>query len=477
MSSDSTSDDQYASQALPPGYELDEYVIEKEIGAGGFGVTYKAYDKQLDRYVAIKEYFPFNLASRDQSLLVSPKTRVAQDVDEYNWGLSRFIQEARTLALFEHPSIIRVIRYLERNNTAYIIMDFADGRDVSEVLKNDGLLSVDQLKSILLPIAEGLAAVHSADMLHRDIKPGNIRVRENGSAVLIDFGAARQAIGVRSQSISTILTPGYAPIEQYSTRGNQGPWTDIYALAAVGYVCLTGENLSHYEATERIRNDQLPKLAERIKGEDRIFLEALDWAMSPEEDDRPQTVQAWLDAIKAGVIPATASGGPVTSEATVKLGDKTPGKPRKNSSGAENSSDVKNNEEKKPFNWLPVAAVFGVVVCGVLFYLASGIGKSETRQRVAMNAPANNGADSAKVVQKTQEVQKPAAPVAQAPKPTAPPRVAARPVQPKQPAPDYAQDDRDFEIASRINTAEAYTLYLRLHPNGRHRDKLSRTRR
>ena len=228
--------DQPASQALPPGYELDEYVVEKEIGAGGFGVTYKAYDKQLDRYVAIKEYFPFNLATRDHTMHVAPKTRVAQDVDEYTWGLSRFIQEARTLALFEHPSIIRVIRYIERNSTAYIIMDFADGRDVSEVLQKDGLLTVEELKAIVLPIAEGLASVHSADMLHRDIKPGNIRVRDNGTAVLIDFGAARQAIGVRSQSISTILTPGYAPIEQYSTRGNQGPWTDLYALAAVGCV-------------------------------------------------------------------------------------------------------------------------------------------------------------------------------------------------------------------------------------------------
>ena len=282
--------DQPASQALPPGYELDEYVVEKEIGAGGFGVTYKAYDKQLDRYVAIKEYFPFNLATRDHTMHVAPKTRVAQDVDEYTWGLSRFIQEARTLALFEHPSIIRVIRYIERNSTAYIIMDFADGRDVSEVLQKDGLLTVEELKAIVLPIAEGLASVHSADMLHRDIKPGNIRVRDNGTAVLIDFGAARQAIGVRSQSISTILTPGYAPIEQYSTRGNQGPWTDLYALAAVGYVCLTGENLSHYEATERIRNDQLPKLADRIKEGDRIFLEALDWALSPEETDRKSVV-------------------------------------------------------------------------------------------------------------------------------------------------------------------------------------------
>jgi serine/threonine protein kinase len=457
-------ENQAASQALPPGYELDEYVIEKEIGAGGFGITYKAYDKQLNRHVAVKEYFPFNLAARDQGLLVSPKTRVAQDVDEYDWGLSRFIDEARTLALFEHPSIIRVIRYLECNNTAYIIMDFADGRDVSDVLKNDGLLSVDQLKDILLPIAEGLAAVHSADMLHRDIKPGNIRLRENGTAVLIDFGAARQAIGVRSQSISTILTPGYAPIEQYSTRGNQGPWTDIYALAAVGYVCLTGENLSHYEATERIRNDQLPKLVDRIKGGDRVFLESLDWALSPEENDRPQTVQKWLDAIRSGAIPGIPEDSP-SNGGTVKLAANQHAEQQYRKKSAVDDK----TENKKSFNWLTIAVVFGVVVSAAMFYLASGIDKQGVNSRTVMNAPADN--------RPTKDSSNESAvhrPVAQNPKPA--PAIVETPPVTQQPG-NHAQDNRDFETASKINTAEAYTLYLRLHPNGRHREKITRARR
>ena len=461
--------DQPASQALPPGYELDEYVVEKEIGAGGFGVTYKAYDKQLDRYVAIKEYFPFNLATRDHTMHVAPKTRVAQDVDEYTWGLSRFIQEARTLALFEHPSIIRVIRYIERNSTAYIIMDFADGRDVSEVLQKDGLLTVEELKAIVLPIAEGLASVHSADMLHRDIKPGNIRVRDNGTAVLIDFGAARQAIGVRSQSISTILTPGYAPIEQYSTRGNQGPWTDLYALAAVGYVCLTGENLSHYEATERIRNDQLPKLADRIKEGDRIFLEALDWALSPEETDRPQTVQEWLDAIKNGVIPKGNTSHNVT-DATVKLGNPA-SEPSRPQHKKQRDKNAQNNASRKPFNWGIAVVVFGLIAGGALFFMASGIDKPEVDSRVVMNdsKPAGDKETVTPVV---------AASPSESPRPVA--RVVEEPPKIPQPAPkpkNYAQDDADFETASKINTPEAFELYLRLHPDGRHRSKITRARR
>lgn len=465
MDDANSSDNQAVSQALPPGYELDEYVIEKEIGAGGFGITYKARDKQLDRYVAIKEYFPFNLAARDQSFLVSPKTRVAQDVEEYDWGLSRFIQEARTLALFEHPNIIRVIRYIPKNNTAYIIMDFADGRDVSEVLKHDGLLSVEQLQNILLPIAEGLADVHSADMLHRDIKPGNIRLRDNGTAVLIDFGAARQAIGVRSQSISTILTPGYAPIEQYSTRGNQGPWTDIYALAAVGYVCLTGENLSHYEATERIRNDQLPKLVDRIQHSDRAFLQALDWALSPEESDRPQTVGQWLEAISSQAIPENTAAA---TDKTVRVTDQ----PVQQISG---SSVAQNNvEPKKSFNWIAVAVIFGIAVSGAMFYLASDIEKPEKDNRVVMNAPATAPANEksttpATAIPRPEQRVPASAPVE---KPASPSRT-----NPPVASASRAQDDRDFETASRINTTEAYTLYLRLHPNGRHRDKIARVRR
>lgn len=446
-----------SSQVLPAGYQLDDYIIEKEIGAGGFGVTYKAYDQQLNRHVAIKEYFPFNLAARDSSMHVSPKTRVAEDVDEYSWGLSRFIQEARTLALFEHTSIIRVIRFIERNSTAYIIMDFADGRDVSDVIQNDGLLSVANLKKIILPIAEGLVSVHAADMLHRDIKPGNIRVRSNGTAVLIDFGAARQAIGVRSQSISTILTPGYAPIEQYSTRGHQGPWTDIYSLAAVAYVCLTGENLSHFEAADRIRNDKLPKLVDRIKDDDTVFLSALDWGLSPEEADRPQTVQELLDAINSGVFSAQQSQ--VERDApTIKVTKEDIPVPQRK------PSSVGEKGKKKQITGANIAVLFGVCIGLVMLYMASNIGKKDTSSEMLVNA-APDKVETAPIAHSATKKQQPTL--------EKQPRLQVSSV----PRQSSKQDDIDFLTASKINTPEAFEIYTRLHPNGRHRQKIVTRRR
>jgi len=448
------------TQVLPKGYQLDDYIIENEIGSGGFGITYKAFDQQLNRYVAIKEYFPFNLAARDHAMHVSPKTRVLEDVDEYSWGLSRFIQEARTLALFEHASIIRVIRFIERNNTAYIIMDFADGRDVSDVIQKDGLLSVAEVKKIIVPIAEGLVFVHSAGMLHRDIKPGNIRVKDNGNAVLIDFGAARQAIGVRSQSISTILTPGYAPIEQYSTRGNQGPWTDIYALAAVSYVCLTGENLSHFEATERIRNDTLPTLVDRLENEDEGFLSALDWALSPEEIDRPQTVNEWLDVIKKGVGLTQYSHGK-ESQATKKLDKKELVKHQ--------FRDVKSKAKPanivKSFNMNAVIAIIGVCVGLIMVYMASNIGSKKSNEQL-VNAPSIKP----KVEQKVRELNS----VSRG-NSVVPNKVAQPPTeQPNKFSSE--QEERDFTVASKINTDEAFTIYTRLYPNSRYRKTIA-TRR
>jgi serine/threonine protein kinase len=304
-------------------------------------------------------------------------------------------------------------------------------------------------------------------MLHRDIKPGNIRVKANGKAVLIDFGAARQAIGLRSQSISTILTPGYAPIEQYSTRGNQGPWTDIYALAAVGYVCLTGENLSHYEATERIRNDQLPRLVDRIKSGDQVFLAALDWALSPEESDRPQTVQEWLLAIENGVIP---NAGPLAADAEATKRIAAPGNSEPPSSVKNKAGDSAGTAEgrKTPFSLGMVVVVFGLVVGGVMFFLASDMGKPVADNQIVMNA--------AKVEDEGETIPEGVAEVpseAKKPKAAVSPRPAATPAsKPK----DFIQDDRDFETASKINTAEAYELYARLHPNGRHRSKATRSR-
>lgn len=297
-------------QTLPIGYRLHEYVVSKVIGSGGFGVTYLGRDTNLDKAVAIKEYFPFSLASRYDDQWVAPNTTVQQDQSEYEWGLTRFIDEARTLAKFEHPNLIRVVRYIEANGTAYIVMDFAEGRPLSTLINEDSLLSEDQLTKILVPLIDGLSLVHAAEMLHRDVKPENIVIRPDGSPVLIDFGAARQAIGSRSQPISTILTPGYAPYEQYFSSGNQGPWTDIYALGAVAYACLTGD--APHEAVQRAVEDPTVPAVQSAKGRGfKAFLEAIDWAIQLREADRPQTVDDWKNAL-LGRKPAASLSGPAT---------------------------------------------------------------------------------------------------------------------------------------------------------------------
>lgn len=224
---------------LPDGYTLDHYQIDSVLGEGGFGITYKAYDAQLQQWVAIKEYLPREMAGRTvDSITVQPRKNASSD---YQFGLDRFLEEARTLAKFRHPNIVRVTRFLESNGTAYLIMDYEEGHSLSEWLKlHPGPVSEEQLKAWFVPIIRGLNEVHANDFLHRDIKPGNIYLRSRGEPVLIDFGAARQAIGVHSRSITGIVSPGYAPTEQYGTDASkQGPWTDLYSIGATLYRCIS----------------------------------------------------------------------------------------------------------------------------------------------------------------------------------------------------------------------------------------------
>ncbi len=222
----------------------------------------------------------------------------SQAVADFAWGLDRFLDEARTLARFDHRHIIKVYHFFEAHGTAYIVMEYAEGETLSEFLQSRGVLSAAELKAILYPILDGLELVHRADFLHRDIKPGNIIIRdEDHSPVLLDFGAARQAIGTKSRSITSIVTPGYAPIEQYSPRGDQGAWTDIYALGAVCYQALTGQVPD--DATERVRRDSLISVSECCAGQASVeFLSAIDSALQVNEEARPQSIAEWRDALE-----------------------------------------------------------------------------------------------------------------------------------------------------------------------------------
>ena len=277
--------------ALPGGHRVQEFELLSVLGVGGFGITYLAKDTLLDRTVAIKEYFPRDFAVRTEDHSVHPRSQ--PESEDYTWGLKRFRDEAKTLARLNHPGIIRIYKYFEAHGSGYIVMEYVEGETLSERLKRENTLSESQLMAILNPLVKGLEQVHAAGYLHRDITPKNILLREDGSPVLIDFGAARQAIGARSRSVTAVATAGYAPLEQYSTRGKQqGPWTDVYGLSAVAYRCVTGTVPK--DATERAQGEALAPASELRKGsyaED--LLTAVDRGLAVKVEDRPQDLKIW----------------------------------------------------------------------------------------------------------------------------------------------------------------------------------------
>jgi serine/threonine protein kinase len=296
------------ANALPAGYALHEYRIEKVLGVGGFGLTYLAVDGNLNLKVAVKEYLPDDIATRGAGHSIGPRS--PDTVETFGWGKQRFLDESRTLASFRHPNIVRVMRFFEANGTAYMVMEFVAGAALADWIKTRRPLAQAQVASLVGPLLDGLEVVHKAGYLHRDIKPNNIYVREDGSPVLIDFGSAR----MRTGDLTTIVSPGFAPFEQYHNKGNQGPWSDLYALSGVVYWMVTGHK--PFEAAARIKSDAMPsalQLADRnlFRAE---FLSAIDWALSPAEEQRPQSVAEWRAALvgiasipeRTQVLPRTA---------------------------------------------------------------------------------------------------------------------------------------------------------------------------
>ena len=290
---------------LAQGSHLDHYSIVGLLGEGGFGLTYLAIDSKLDMKVVIKEYFPSEIAIRADRREVHPKEKRRE---AYLKGLLHFKEEARILARFKHPSIVRILNYFEANNTAYFVMEYEEGVDLARYLKQHSVpLSQEEILSIMMPILEGLKEVHSYNFLHRDIKPGNILLRKNHSPVLIDFGASKEAVAEVSKSVTNMLTEGYAPIEQYgSDIRQQGPWTDLYAIGAVIYKMLTGEAppsaIERQTAILNMEDDPLKSLESfSSKGYDRGFLKAVERALSIARRDRPQSVQEFQEDIAGRV--------------------------------------------------------------------------------------------------------------------------------------------------------------------------------
>ncbi|QNA89686.1 serine/threonine protein kinase [Massilia sp. Dwa41.01b] len=229
-----------SENCLPIGTRLSDFEITGVLGEGGFGIVYVAYDHALQRTVAIKEYMPGALTMRAAGDAVSLRSERHQET--FRLGLKSFINEARILAQFDHPALVKVYRFWEQNNTAYTAMKFYDGRTVKDIVTNSPEL-VDEAwcRRVTEQILGALDMLYTMRILHRDISPDNIIVQENGDAVLLDFGSARQIIGDATRGLTVILKPGYAPVEQYAGDASleQGPYTDLYALSAVLYFAIT----------------------------------------------------------------------------------------------------------------------------------------------------------------------------------------------------------------------------------------------
>jgi len=288
--------------ALPEGYRLLEYTITGTLGFGGFGITYSALDANLNKIIAIKEYLPSELAVRLDGSTVSAKSK--QDRDSFEWGLDRFLEEARTVARFDHPNIVRIHRFFEQNGTGYIVMEFIEGSTLTDRIKHKGTLEESEIRHWLWPVIDGLQIVHAAGYLHRDIKPSNIMMRDDGRPCLLDFGAARMAVGGRTRSLTAIMTPGFAPLEQYETRGNQGPWTDIYSLGAVMYICILGKKPQ--DALDRFRHDSLQMTEFSATGTCSDGLaRGIATALKVNDEERPQSLSEWLEILDEDADTAT----------------------------------------------------------------------------------------------------------------------------------------------------------------------------
>jgi serine/threonine protein kinase len=349
-------------RAVPVGTVLDgSYRIVRVIGSGGFGITYQAEDVNIDTPVAIKEYYPFDCCDRDATMSIKPKTfdgglfkilqearTLARERDDHvsvkpksnkivdlslfkilkeartlarrreayrkalDWGRSNFLQEARTLARFDHPSIVRVTRVFEANSTAYMVMRLEEGQSFEAWLNSLGRLPTqEELDSIVSPLLDALQLMHASDFLHRDIAPDNIIVRADGSPALLDFGSARRAVAEMSSTMTGtikaayspyeqylsdsrmtgIVKAGYSPYEQYSSDGRmQGAWSDLYALGGTLYRAVTGARPD--DATLRVDEDQMPP-ASQVAGKSgyrRGFLSAIDACLKVHQLDRPRSV-------------------------------------------------------------------------------------------------------------------------------------------------------------------------------------------
>lgn len=323
---------------LPEGARVGEFEITGVIGEGGFGIVYMAFDHSLQRRVALKEYMPSSLAMRTPGTS-TVEVKFEHQVDTFNIGLRSFVNEARLLAQFDHPALVKVHRFWEANGTAYMAMPFYEGPTLRAALSKLGHPPDEQwLRHLLDPLLDALGFLHAAQCFHRDIAPDNILLTSTGP-LLLDFGAARRVIGAANQALTVILKPGYAPIEQYgqATSMGQGPWTDVYALACVVYCAITGK--APVASVERFMEDRLQPVSKLAAGRyNQNFLRAIDAGLAVKPEHRPKDIAAFRALLDGAASPHDAteiartqrrtesrsSGGSSKSKSRTALREQTP---------------------------------------------------------------------------------------------------------------------------------------------------------
>jgi hypothetical protein len=290
---------QQANHALPPGFQLDEYCIERQLSLGGFSIVYLATDN-TGASVAIKEYLPNSLALRGEGAI---KPVITTDhVAPFRYGMKCFFEEGRALAKLSHPNVIRVLNFFRANDTVYMVMEYERGCTLQEFIhKNRAAVTENFIRNVFTKLLNGLREVHSHKLMHLDIKPSNIYMRNDYTPVLIDFGAARQTLASDTPMLKPMYTPGFASPEHYSQRELLGPWSDIYSVGASMYACLA--STAPQAADSRLQKDTLaPAMVRWERQYSDQLLETIDWCLCLNHLYRPQSVFALQKALTEPVI-------------------------------------------------------------------------------------------------------------------------------------------------------------------------------
>jgi len=308
-----------AVQSIPDGTLLDNYIIDRTLSRGGFSIVYLARTADSGDRVVIKEYIPSKLARREANLKVVPESDAM--TDRYLRGRRLFFQEASALAKLHHCNIVRVTGFFRANDTVYMVMVYEEGKNLQAYIEGrKGGLSEKFIRTVFPPLLEGLKCLHQHHLLHLDIKPSNIHLRPGGSPLLLDFGAVHFYQQSRQHQLGRIISHGYSPIEQYQSAGYVGPWTDIYAIGATMRSCIEGR--PPLDAKERHEKETMRPAAELFRrGYSQELLQAIDWALEIDPTLRPQTVDAFVEALQADYSVPQSEGNTVSEVLNKPVGE------------------------------------------------------------------------------------------------------------------------------------------------------------